>query len=187
MPKKFNYNLIVQKRGKKCKFSIPYCVVRMFETLSISCCFVRMFEALSVPYCVVRMLKRLSIPYWVVRIIETLSIPHCVVWMFETLSIPYCVVRMFETLSISYCVVRMFETFSNIFEMVPDSKSLELKKFLLGYIFCSMMILLEKDDYTSVGSTNFRLLFCATWWVEDQRVAGKLLSIWNDIVLSVRH
>ena len=40
----------------------------------------------------------------------------------------------------------------------------------------------RRDDYTTVtGSTVFPLKFWATWWVEDDRVAERVLGIWSNV------
>ena len=45
----------------------------------------------------------------------------------------------------------------------------------------------RRDDYVSVsGSDIFPLSFCATRWVEDQIVADRLLSIWDNVVKVIR-
>ena len=45
----------------------------------------------------------------------------------------------------------------------------------------------RRDDYVSVSSSDiFPLSFCATRWIEDQIVADRLLSIWDNVVKVIR-
>ena len=45
----------------------------------------------------------------------------------------------------------------------------------------------RRDDYQSItGSTKFPLFFCATRWVENKKVAERLIEIWPNVVAVVK-
>ena len=46
----------------------------------------------------------------------------------------------------------------------------------------------RRDDYTTVtGSTVFPLKFCATRWIEDDRMAERALEIWPNVEKYIQH
>ena len=46
----------------------------------------------------------------------------------------------------------------------------------------------RRDDYTTVtGSSVFPLKFCATRWIEDDRVSERVLEIWPNVEKYIRH
>ena len=68
-----------------------------------------------------------------------------------------------------------------------ESVDWAVKNTLKGYYSLFHDSPARRDYYVSVsGSDIFPLSFCATQWVEDQIVADRLLSIWDNVVKVIR-
>ena len=62
-----------------------------------------------------------------------------------------------------------------------------VKKVLTGVFQLLHSSPARRDDYQSItGSTTFPLFFCATRWVENKRVAERLIEIWPNVVAVVQ-
>ena len=62
-----------------------------------------------------------------------------------------------------------------------------VKKVLKGVFQLLHSSPARRDDYQSItGSTTFPLFFCATRWVENKRVAERLIDIWPNVVVVVK-
>ena len=74
------------------------------------------------------------------------------------------------------------------FKTGVESIDWEIKKTFKGCFVLFHDSPARRSDYTSItGSSVFPLSFCATRWVEDKKVAEKLISIWPCIVKVVNH
>ena len=79
-------------------------------------------------------------------------------------------------------------TIHGAFKTGVESTDWEIKKTFNGCFTLLHDSPARRSDYTSItGSTVFQLSCCATRWVEDEKVAERLISIWPSIVKIVNH
>lgn len=73
------------------------------------------------------------------------------------------------------------------FKAGVGSTNWELKKVLKGTFTLLRDSLTRRDDYVSLtGSNTFPLLFCVTRWLEDRKVADRLINVWDKSEKNVR-